>query len=192
MGGMPKKLNFTLTTEQVAQVENAMRQDKRAEVRPRATGVHLLHLGYEAKEVATMLKVTVQALYQWYHHFIAHGIAGLANQPRGRPKAKADAHYLQVLEETLAQEPREFGYDFAIWTVERLRDHLAQVTGVHLSVSRLRMLLRQQRYVYRRPKHDLTSLQDQDAKVAAQVQLAEVKKAQGQTLSSSSLWTKQA
>jgi hypothetical protein len=55
--------------------------------------------------------------------------------------------------------------------VERLRDHLARVTGVHLSISRLRTLLRQQDYVYRRPKHDLTNLQDAETKATAQAQL---------------------
>jgi transposase len=187
---MPKRLNFQLKDEQVTQVEQAKRKDKRAEVRQRATAVHLLHLGHEPVAVAEMLSVTVQAIYHWYHRFIQAGIEGLANQPKGRPKAKADAAYRQALEQTLASEPNELGYDFAIWTVERLRDHLARTTGKHLSISRLREILREQQYVYRRPKHDLTSLQDGAAKAIAQAQLEELKKAQPTTISTSSLWTK--
>lgn len=60
--------------------------------------------------------------------------------------------------------------------MERLRDHLVRTTGKHLSISRLREILRDQQYVYRRPKHDLTSLQDSKAKAAAQAQLEEQKK----------------
>lgn len=187
---MPKRLNFQLNPEQVTQIEQAKRKDKRAEVRQRATAVHLLHQGHEPPAVAEMLSVTVQAIYQWYHRFLRAGIEGLANQPKGRPKPKADATYRQELEQTLATEPSELGYDFAIWTVERLRDHLAQRTGTCLSISRLRQILREQKYVYRRPKHDLTSLQDEDAKATAQAQLEELKKAQALTLSHSSLWTK--
>lgn len=187
---MPKRLNFQLSEEQVMQVEQAKRKDKRAEVRQRATAVHLLHQGHEPAEVGKLLSVTEQAIYHWYHRFIQGGIEGLANQPKGRPKAKADAAYRQAIEETLASEPSEHGYDFAIWTVERLRDHLAHKTGKQLSISRLRQILREQQYVYRRPKHDLTSLQDGEAKAAAQAQLEELKKAQETTISHSSLWTK--
>jgi transposase len=187
---MPKRLNFQLKDEQVTQVKQAKRNDKRAEVRQRATAVHLLHLGHQPTVVAEMLSVTEQAIYHWYHRFVQGGIAGLVNQPKGRPKAKADATYRQELEQTLASEPHELGYDFAIWTVERLRDHLAHSTGKRLSISRLRQILREQQYVYRRPKHDLASLQDADAKARAQAQIEEIKKAQGMTLSNSSLWTK--
>ena len=187
---MPKRLIFQLTEEQMTQVEQAKRKDKRAEVRQRATAVHLLHLGHEPATVAHMLSVTVQAIYQWYHRFMRAGIEGLANQPKGHRKAKADAGYRQALEQTLASEPSELGYAFAIWTVERLRDHLLRTTGKHLSISRLREILREQKYVYRRPKHDLTSLQDGEAKAAAQAQIEEIKKAQLTTLSNSSLWTK--
>jgi transposase len=187
---MPKRLNFQLTEEQVTQVEQAKRKDKRAEVRQRATAVHLLHLGHEPLAVSQMLSVTVQAIYSWYHRFMRGGVEGLANRPKGHRQAKADAAYRQAIEQTLASEPSEFRYDFAIWTVARLRDHLARTTGKHLSISRLREILREQRYVYRRPKHDLTSLQDQDAKAAAQAQLEELKKAQQTTISHFSLWTK--
>lgn len=188
---MPKRLNFQLNEEQVTQVAQAKRKDKRAEVRQRATAVHLLHLGHEPLAVAGMLSVTVQAIYQWYHRFIRAGIEGLANQPKGHAKAKADVGYRQALEQTLATAPSELGYDFAIWTVERLRDHLVRSTGKHLSISRLRQILREQKYVYRRPKHDLTSLQDGEAKAIAQAQIEELKKAQETTISNSSLWTKQ-
>jgi transposase len=187
---MPKRLNFQLTDDELAQVEQAMRQDKRAEVRQRATAIHLLHLGHKPAEVATMLAVTEQAIYQWHRRYRQGGVTALANQPKGRPKRKADDTYRQALATALDQEPSVFGYDFAIWTVERVRDHLARVTGVQLSLSRLRTLLHQQDYVYRRPKHDLTNLQDADAKAVAQVQLDEIKKGREQVISNSSLWTR--
>lgn len=187
---MTTRLNFHLNDDALAQVEQALRKDKRAEVRQRATAIRLLHLGHKPAAVAQMLSVTEQAVYQWHRRYRQGGLAALANQPKGRPRRKADDAYLQTLENTLAQEPSELGYDFAIWTVERLRDHLARVTGIHLSISRLRTLLRQQKYVYRRPKHDLTHLQDADAKAAAQAQLEEIKRGRTQVISSSSLWTR--
>lgn len=51
----------------------------------------------------------------------------------------------------------------------------------HLSISRLRQILREQQYVYRRSQHTLTRLQDRKAKAAVQAQRQEIKKAQGVT-----------
>ena len=192
---MPKQLNYQLTDDVLTQVEQAIRKDKQAAVRQRATAMRMLHIGQKPREVAALLNVTEQIVYKWYHRFQDDGIEGLANQPKGRPKKKADDAYIAAREETIAHEPRDYGYDFAIWSVDRLRDHLERVTGVDLSSGRLSVILRQNGYVYRRPKHDLKSLQDADAKAAAQAQLNEIKKVQARTLSGNplggSLWTKQ-
>ena len=94
------------------------------------------------------------------------------------------------MEETLEHEPADYSYAFAIWTRERLREHLAEVTGIRISVNWMGELLKAQGYVLRRPKHDLRHRQDPVAKVNAQEALEELKKRQGQTISSSSLWTK--
>ncbi len=64
------------------------------------------------------------------------------------------------------------------------------MTGVHLSVGHLNTLMRQHGYVYRRPQHDLSNLQDATAKAAAQVELDALKKVPQPVLSGSSLWTK--
>ena len=85
----------------------------------------------------------------------------------------------------------ELGYNFAIWTIDRLRAHLAKETGIELSESRLRALLKRKGYRYRRPKRDLGHLQNKDAKAAAREQLEELKKRHSETISGSSLWTKQ-
>ena len=94
------------------------------------------------------------------------------------------------MEQVLEQEPKDLGYDFAMWTVERLRQHLEKETGIDLSEPRLRALLKRKGYRYRRPKHDLGHLQDKEAKAQAAELLDELKKRSSETISSSSLWTK--
>jgi transposase len=82
------------------------------------------------------------------------------------------------------------GYDFVIWTIDRLRAHLEKKTGIGLSESRFRALLKRKGFRYRRPKYDLGHLQDKDAKAKAAYLLEELKKRPPETFSSSSLWTK--
>ena len=187
---MPKRIDFTITEEQDNELGHAIRTDKRPEVRQRATAIRLLSRGNLPKEVAEVMEVSEATVYCWWRRYVADGIAGLANRPKGRPPRKADEAYLRELEAALEKEPAELGYEFAIWTVEHLRDHLASVTGVHLSTGHLRVLMRAHGYVYRRPKHDLTNLQDLEAKAAAQAQLDELKRGGHRAIIGSSLWTK--
>lgn len=119
------------------------------------------------------------------------GVDALANRPKSGRPLKADDEYSLVLMEVIEKEPSEVGYDFTIWTAERLSAHLEQVTGVALSESRLRALIKRKGYRYRRPKYDLGHLQDKQTKSKAAEMLEELKKRSSETILNSSLWTKQ-
>jgi transposase len=181
---------YQLKRKELAEIEQAMRQDKRAEVRQRATVIRLLHLGHKPEGVAEQQLVSVPTIYNWHKLWREQGIEGLANKPKtGRPSKATDA-YSQKLEESLEKEPSEYGYRFAIWTSDRLRAHLEKETGILLSEGRFRALLQKRGYRYRRPKHDLSHLQDEKAKKKAKKLLDEMKKRASETISNSSLWTK--
>jgi len=181
---------YHLKRKELAKIERAMRQDKRGEVRQRATAVRLLHLGHKPEAVAEQQMVSVPTIYNWHKLWRAQGIEGLANKPKtGRPSKATDA-YCRKLEKLLEKEPSEYGYRFAIWTSDRLRAHLEKETGILLSESRFRALLKKKGYRYRRPKHDLSHLQDKKAKKQAEKLLEEMKKTASKMISNSSLWTK--
>jgi transposase len=150
----------------------------------------LLHLKYCPEVIAEQQMVSLPTIYNWHRLWREKGIEGLANQPRkGRPP-KADAAYCQKLEEALEKEPSEYGYGFTIWTTDRLRQHLEKETGLLLSNSRFRALMKKKGYRYRRPKYDLSHLQDAEAKREAEEVLEKLKKSASKTISGSSLWTK--
>ncbi len=123
---MPKARDYHLNEQQLAEVEKAIRHDKRAEVRQRCTVIRLLHLGHKPAQVAVMQAISTPSVYGWYNRWRQDGIAGLANKPKSGRPAKADEAYSQALERLLEQEPKALGYDFAIWTVARLGQHLAR------------------------------------------------------------------
>ena len=181
---------YQLKPKELTEIERAIRQDKRAEVRQRAMAIRLLHLGHKPEAVAEQQLVSVPTIYNWHKLWREQGIEGLANKPKtGRPM-KATEAYCQKLEEMLEKDPSEYGYRFAIWTTDRLRAHLEKETGILLSEGRFRALLKTRGYRYRRPKPDLSHLQDKAAKKKAEKLLEEMKKRVSETISSSSLWTK--
>jgi transposase len=188
---MPKQIDYSLTSEQVQQVTQAMNNDRRPEVRQRATAIHLLSLGHKPKDVANMMAVSASTVYGWHRRWREGGIEGVVNRPKSGRKPTADAAYCKQLKQIVDKDPQQLGYDFTMWTAERLMQHMAKLTGKELSVGHFREVLKQNGFVYRRPKHDLTDLQDEDAKERAESLLETLKKKPKRAKSSFSLWTKQ-
>lgn len=188
---MPKRIDFTLTTDDLETLMVAIKRDKRPEVRTRAMAIRMLGQGKSPAEVADFLAVSQPSVYGWWQRWQRGGLDGLANKPHRPERRKANAAYLQAMEEALDKEPSAYGYEFAIWTRERLRDHLQQTTGVKLSHNWLGQLMKAAGYEYRRPKHDLSHLQNQTEKAVAKELLEEFKKTSSPTILNFSLWTKQ-
>jgi transposase len=150
----------------------------------------LLHEGQPPKEVAEIMAVSQPTVYDWHHRWQENGLEGLSNRPKsGRPR-KADTNYVELLSEVIEQDPQELGYGFTIWTADRLRLHMEVSTGKLVGQTQFRALLKANGFVYRRPKHDLTDLQDAQARETAQEWLEELKKTPKQERSTFSLWTK--
>jgi transposase len=186
---MPKQNDYALSDEQLEQIREAMKSAD-ARVAKRATVLHSLHLGYRIEDIARMHNLSVASIYNHVQRFQAEGIAGLPDKPKsGRPR-KATPEYIALLEQMLETDPKDKGYGFAVWTQARLRQYLAQQTGIALSRSRFQELLERLGYVYRRPKRDLGQRQDPQLREQVKAALEELKKAPQQGQLSYSLWTK--
>ena len=62
--------------------------------------------GCTNRESAKRLKITAQTVGKWRARFVAHGIQGLADQPRsGAPRSISDALVEAVLAKTLHEAP---------------------------------------------------------------------------------------
>jgi transposase len=191
---MAKRIDFTLTQEQLSAIEQAINHSVHAEVRQRAIAMRMLHVGQSPEQVAEAVMVTANTIYAWHKRWREEGVAGLRHRQRSGRPAKADAAYKQRVEELLELDPCDIGLDFNIWTINRLRLYLFEQTGIRLSYTRFRALLTRMGYTWKQPKHDLSDLQDADAQQAADELLDWLKKRQRIIRfprSNSSLWTKQ-
>lgn len=188
---MPKVIDFQLSDPELSQINEVIKTSSHSRQVKRATGIRMLHLGHSPEEVAQTLSVSLPTVYSWFHRWKTEGLKGLAHHPRSGRPAIADPEYLQVMEATLDRDPGELGYDFTLWTIQRLNQHVAQVTGKQLSDERLRLILQARGWVYRRPKEDLRARQDQAARQWAEEFLEVLKKTPSSSQPSSfSLWTK--
>jgi len=190
---MSRRLDYKVTEEQLAELEQAINRSPYPEVRQRAIAIRLLHVGQHPEQVAQVVLVTSNTIYAWHKRWRQHGVAGLRDGDRtGRP-AKADQAYLQELARVLELDPRTLELPFSIWTLNRLRLYLAEQTGLLLSYTRFRALMSREGYRWKEPKHDLSHLQDRPAQETAEQVMDWLKKTSPLTplpTPNSSLWTK--
>ena len=187
---MTKPITFTLTTDQLEALNKALKTNKRGEAQKRGLTIRLLHQGHKPADVAQMVDISLPSVYTYWHRFQEHGVSSLMRKKKSQAPRKVTPEFVAALEEALSQPPSAYDYEFAIWTRERLQQHLHQKTGILISLNWLAIKMKELGYAYRRPKHDLTHLQDQEAKAAAKELLEEMKKTSSTTILSSSLWTK--
>jgi len=97
-----------------------------ARVMRRAQIVRLSAEGHKACEIARWWRMSVQGVRAVLHRFNAEGLASLGDKPRGGRPAKATEQYVALLKAAVQTTPRDLGYPFSSWTLERLREYLGR------------------------------------------------------------------
>lgn len=186
---MPKQNDYTLTEEELEQIQVALKSDN-AKVVKRASVIHSLHLGYSVAEIMEVYAISLGTVYNYFNRFKAEQIEGLKNKPKSGRPPKADANYRQRLVEVVESDPSEYGYGFSVWTLPSLQAFMERDTGVSLSQNRISEVLQDEGYVYRRPKKDLGHKQDEELREQVKQALDEFKKTPKMEASGYSLWMK--
>ena len=86
---------------------------------------------------------------------------------------KATSAYIELLLETIEKAPEELGYEFGRWTGERLATYLALKTGIKLSASQIRKILKRKKYVYLWAKYSLEAKQNPEERAEFSQKLRE-------------------
>jgi transposase len=73
---------------------------------------------------------------------------------------KATPEYIELLLKIVEQKPSDLGYEFGRWTAERLATYLTEKTGIELSSSQVKRILKRKKYSYIWAKSDLGDKQD--------------------------------
>ena len=167
----PKQVH-SLSDLELTELQQVISTHPKPRVRVRAIMIRMSHEGLASPEIATLLGVSRQTVLHQIQRYEESGIIGIEDRPRPGAPAKANAEYITKLKQTIASDPRELGYRFSVWSVERLQKHLVKQTGVELSSIYLHQLMQKHDIVYRKPKHDLEHKQD-SAEVSQKRQLLE-------------------
>jgi len=108
----------------------------------RATALLALHEGLVARQVASLLGISRQTVYNWISAYEGVGPdLDLADAPRpGRPSL-CTQELQRFIDETMTQSPIQLGYLSNHWTAKLLQTHLASKRQARLSKEALRRYL---------------------------------------------------
>ena len=149
-----------LTHRETGELRRLIRSSRDARVVRRAQVIRLSARGKTPSEIAEILERSWSGVRKVINRFNTEGFESLSDKPRpGRPRKRTE-RYVALLKEAVQANPRDLGYPFSSWTLERLREHLARRTHIVLSSPHLSRLLSENEIVYRRPKHGMSHLRD--------------------------------
>ena len=106
------------------------RRDFEGLERRRMEAARMFRAGATQAEVFRALKVSRTTASRWGRTWQAEGVKGLRAAGRAGRKPKLEAKQLRQVERALRRGPRAYGYGTELWTLERVADVIAQLTGV--------------------------------------------------------------
>lgn len=147
-----------LTARERQRLRRQLTQSRDAHVYRRTLALLEVGQGRALTEVARMLGVTRQSIYNWIEAYGQERTpVALLDAPRsGRPRLWTD-DAVMLLHELLVVSPQQLGYPAANWTVSLLQEHLARSTGQRYSEDTIRRQLERMDYAWKRPRYRLVS-----------------------------------
>lgn len=152
-------ISVALSDQQRAELEGSLVRTPSAKQRCRAQALLWLDEGESVEQVAELLHVSRQTIYNWAERFGRDpGLdlsARLADAPRtGRPPTA-----LGIIDPLIAavidRDPRDFGYHSTGWTAPLLKEYLERVHGIEVCRKSVGLALDRLRIAWKRPRYQL-------------------------------------
>lgn len=131
-----------LPPDQKKTLQKAIKKSLDSHFRERALILLLMNDGKTYKEIADFIGCAYRSVAHWCIHGDAENLDSLKDQRAKGNHTKATAEYIQLLMELVETEPSDLGYEFGRWTGERLATYLAQKTGIQLTGTQVRRILK--------------------------------------------------
>jgi transposase len=176
IGMKPQRFVRALTKTEHQDIEELYRRGPNNRVRKRAQAIRLSAMGYTVSQIAQILGCNRQSIHNWFDTFEARGCQGLHEKPRSGRPVIATIDYRTRLVEAIKTNPRKMGYPFTVWTLTRIRAHMAREMRILLSESRVRQIMKEQGLVFKRPRHTLAQKRDKDGFAEVRDILEQLKK----------------
>ncbi len=131
-----------LTIPQRRSLEHHLKESRSVQIQQRIQIMLMADRGKSTAEICEELGCALVTAEYWANAVKAGEIDLWQSKPIGRPR-KTDRNYIEQLQQLLSSSPRQYGYPFERWTIDWLRKHLAQTSGIVVSSRHLKRLLKE-------------------------------------------------
>lgn len=177
-----------LTKEQVKELRKELKESELAYVRERILILLLQNDGKTQQEIANFLGCSLRKVAYWCSHGDPDNLESLHNKRESESYRKATKEYVELLLNIIEKAPQELGYEFGKWTGERLALYLEVQTGIRLSGSQVRRILKRKKYSYISAKYSLEEHQDAEKRKEFQGKIANYLKISKTEASKLQIW----
>lgn len=141
-----------------------------------ATIILMSGVGRSKQSIAKELGCSPGTVDNMRRRYRAQGPQGLVPGKSTGRRSRATPEYRAALRQVVQTPPQSLGYDFSVWSVARLGEHLKRRTKISFSEDRLRAILHEEGFSFQRPKHTMKGKRDEAAYEKARRQLKRLKK----------------
>jgi transposase len=145
-------------------IRNQLRRARDARQYRRLLAVLEYDQGKSISDIAELLGVSRQSIYNWIELAHQHDDVQLQDALRSGRPARANKLFDTLLRTLLILSPERFGYHATYWTVPLLQDQLRKNLGEEYSASTVRRGLQRLDYVWKRPRYVLAPDPEQEKK----------------------------
>lgn len=160
-----------LSIEQKTRLQQELKANQDAGIRERILILLLMNDGKTQREISNFVGCSLRTVAYWCVHGDPDDLESLIDRRKYGNYQKATDEYINLLLETVEREPSELGYEFGRWTGERLASYLAEQTGIKLSGSQVRKILKRKKYRYLWAKYSLEDKQNPEKRTEFKDQL---------------------
>lgn len=151
---------FQLRPSEYTQLELLAKQCHDAVIVRRTQALLGLHEGISAGEVAELLDVSRQSVYNWAEAFQERIGVSLIERLQDAPRSGRPATALGIvdplIDAVIDDDPRDFGYRSTVWTAALLQRYLEEAHGIATSTKSISRALSRLQIRWKRPRHRLT------------------------------------
>ncbi len=148
-----------LSTRQRIELETFMLHTPSAKERCRAQAVLWLDEGETADQIAELLHVSRQTVYNWAERYLQRQAFDIGSRLADAPRPGRPPTALGIIDPLIAEvidtDPRNLGYHSTVWTAPLLGEYLKQVHEIEVSRKSISLAIARLRFRWKRPRHHL-------------------------------------
>jgi transposase len=150
---------FHLDRREYRQLQDLTKRSDDAVVVQRAHALLGLHEGIPVGQIAQVLDLSRQTIYNWVEAFRVRSDWDTRQRLRDAPRSGRPVIALGIIDPlidaVIDDDPRKQGYRSTVWTASLLQRHLEELHGIAVSRKSVSRALRRLGVRWKRPRHRL-------------------------------------